>query len=289
MKRKDRIFLLTSVFVLIPGTVFPFLSCERNTPEQVPPQKDSLCFRIQLQNELPEDSRADIFIFSDEGIRSLEHHLSCDAAPSMETGYRGDATDKLAVCIINSPFPLNEKAVTRYEILEAMVVRLEDDNPSAPVMSSVKLLVAEEGGVYNAIFKPTPLLCRIRVNSINNNIGSYTRVEDPVLYLQNINSSTEVLRSEGFRPQETGLKSSVLTLPADIGAWTVHPEGWFYCYPNDSRESSVGSPSTEIVVEGHVKGKIQRFRVKIPAFGRGSTIAADIDLGPDGTADASFF
>ena len=63
----------------------------------------------------------------------------------------------------------------------------------------------------------------------------------------------------------------------------AEPDACFYVYPNDSREAGAGTPATELVIEGKVKGTKRIERIALPSFGRNSSVNVEVTLGPEGT------
>lgn len=256
--------------------------------EPSPVKIDSLFLHIEAHNAGGAAvSHADFFIFSDSGVRPLEKHIRTEGGSVLDTAFAGSLTDKIAVCIANCPYKFKDEAITRYESAEELVLGLKEDNPDMPVMSGIVQFCPDGYGFADEEITLTPLLCRVRIRKIINFIGGYTRFEDPVIYLQNINNSAQLMRQNGFRLTETGICSDTLVLKSDIGANPAEPDAVFYVYPNDSRENGAGTPATEIVLEGKVKGVRRTERIALPAFGRNSSISVEITLEAE-TAEAEF-
>lgn len=229
----------------------------------------------------------DFFVFSGEGVCPLEYHERMAGDGACTAVYEGLGGDKIVVCLADSPYVLNTETLSRYDAIEALSLTLGEDNPDSPVLSGTAVLHTDADGEAEVLVSLTPLLCRIEVSRIINEIGAYTLLEDPVLYLKDINTEVELLRTNGFRQKETGLCSTAVTLPHDIGASGIEPHAVFYIYPNDSRESGAGTPATSIVLEGTVRGNKRSYSIPLPPFGRGARISAAITLEAEG-ATAEF-
>ena len=128
----------------------------------------------------------------------------------------------------------------------------------------------------------TPLMSRVQLCEIGNTMKGYVRLEDPRVYLENMNSSAEVMRTMGFRPSEMLEGKRPQPLPYDIGIFVQHPMTELFCYPNDSEGSAVGTPLTRLVLECEIKGKTCRFPVELEGLGRNKTLHIDISVsGPE--------
>ena len=252
------------------------------------PKVQTLSLRLEADCGKDREPRhVDFFVFSSEGVCPLEFYERVEEEGVCDAVYEAYGGDKTVVCIVDCPFPFNTETLTRYDAIEALSLTLEDEDPEAPVLTGTAALYVDEGGSAQARITATPLLCRIEVSRIFNEIGGYTLVEDPVLYLQDISTEAELLRTVGFRQKETGLCSERVTLAHDIGAAGIEAHTVFYVYPNDSREAGAGTPATSIVLEGTVRGTRRSYRVALPPLGRGERISAAITLEAEG-ATAEF-
>lgn len=229
-------------------------------------------------------SHTDYFIYDAAGVCPLEYHERVEGGTTCTAVYEGQAGDKRIVCIAGSPYPFNIDALSRYDAIEALTLSLDDEDPEAPVLTGTAEVSTDADGEAKARIPVTPLLCRIEVSRIINEIGHYTLVEDPVLYLRDINSEVELLRTGGFRQKETGLCTRKITLAHDIGASGIEAHAVFHVYPNDSREHDAGTPATAIVLEATVRGERCSYLVPLPAFGRGAVISAALTLEKEGAA-----
>lgn len=273
--------------ILMPAAMMLLAGCnEKAGVSEVKPQELTLHLEADCGGR-EEVRHADFFVFSGEGVCPLEFHERVEGEAVCTAVYEGRAGDKRVVCIVDCPYAFNTEALDRYDAVEALTLTLSDEDPQAPVLTGTAEIRTDADGKARAVLEAAPLLCRIEVARIYNEIGAYTLLEDPVLYLQDINTEAELLRTNGFRQKETGLCTQKKTLAHDIGASGIEPHAVFYVYPNDSRESGAGTPATSIVLEGTVRGKACSYRVALPPFGRGARLSATLTLEKD-AATAEF-
>lgn len=283
MKKVKQILMLAAVTMLPAG-------CNEKPGVPAEPEIKTQTLTLYLEADcgaVQEIQHSDFFVFGAEGVCPLEYHERVDGDAVCNAVYEGKGGDKRVVCIVNCPFPFNTEALVRYDAIEALTLPLADDDPEAPVLTGTKEISTDTDGEAEARIPVTPLLCRIEVSRIINEIGSYTLLEDPVLYLRDISAEVELLRTNGFRQKETGLCSPKLTLAHDIGAFGIEPHAVFWIYPNDSREAGAGTPATSIVLEGTVRGAACSYSVALPPFSRGARMSAALTLEAEG-ATAEF-
>ena len=212
--------------------------------------------------------RLDLFIYSADGLRSLESHTG-GTFPNDTLDFELTAGDKTAVAVIDSPRPLNISALGKFETMEQLVFNAADDDPERPAMTGTAEFCAEEGASVR--LDASPLMCTIVLADISNELGGYTRLESPCIFLTGCNPSAEALRMVGFRPQEIPADTIRTQLPFDIGLFTQYPGTVLNCYPNDTPESTLGTPRTEISLECTVKGSVVRFSTSLPPLERACT------------------
>lgn len=218
---------------------------------------------------------ADVFLYSDQDVRRLEGHvrLTVDGDSAF---FRTTAGDKLAVVIANSPRTFNDLALTSYDSMEILPFRYRDETPGFRMMSGSSSCRAGDTlaiGLSSA-------MCSVSLRSIEHSFNAYRRLEDPVVFLENVSSGLEALRRDSFLPSETtsdttGMRGMMWEkLPCDIGLYPQYPNITLYCYPN---ESSVNR--SRLVVEGTVDGRIRRFSTDLPLMPFGSFLSADLIIG----------
>ena len=224
-----------------------------------------------------DDGRLDLFIYNADGVKNLEKRISCSEIPD-SVRFVGPTRTFTAVAIANSPLDFNPAATERYDSMELLTYAFADDDPERPVMSGICNI--EPGSPCTIDL--SPLMARVTLAEISNTMKGYVRLEDPRIRLENLNSDAEIMRVAGFRPSETIASGSELKLPYDIGIFKQNPMSTLYCYPNDSPETTMGTPSTVFVLECEINGETHSFSVKLPPIGRNSQVFVDLTVnGPE--------
>lgn len=270
--------IYTALLPLLAATVSCEVLPETTGPEPAPTGAGCA---FEITSDCPVAS-VDILVYADEGLRPLERHIHLDTGPG-GTGVWTDSLvlgkgGKMAVAFGNLPWRLNIDALGNYANAEQMSVRFEDDDPEFPACSGTATFAAGEDFRLSL----RPLMCRVVVSEVSNHLEGYTRVEDPRVYLRNMNASAELLRGDGFRPSELIGRSAVLPLPCDIGLFAQYPEAVLYCYPDDSGTDILGTPARELVFECEIRGETREFREPLPPSGRGSTLRYSVRIGENG-------
>lgn len=243
-------------------------------------QVDSSWFYLKLSafsemsDSLPHVRCVDLLLYDADNVGSLESWKRYDYLPD-SLAIRGSKKAKRAVAIVNSPRTFNRLAIDRYDSIELLCYEFEEDSSDAPLMSGACQLLPESSGHIQL----TPLMSRVQLCEISNTMKGYARLEDPRIYLESMNSSAEIMRGSGFRPSETMEKPLKKPLPFDIGIFSQKPMTELFCYPNESPESTVGSPQTVFVLECEIYGNTCRFPVTLGEIGRNKTIRVDISVG----------
>lgn len=246
----------------------------------VPPDSSSftVCFRIEdgISDTPHRIHRLDLFIYDADGAKELLDYRRYDFLPDSVLLY-GTGQERMMVAIANSCFDFNTDALSRFDSIEMIVWNFEDDSPGTPVMSGTCEIAP--GGRSSITL--TPLMARVQLGEISNSMKGYLRLENPRLYLDNMNASAELLRTVGFRPSETVDDPPVTPLPYDIGIFPQNPGTQVFCYPNDT-PGTIGTPATAIVLECEICGVTHNFSTSIPSVARNSTTRIDIIVnGPD--------
>ena len=274
------LLLLFSLLILFPACLVS--SCSRDNPEgsggldAVEVALDSSRFTVRLRvldniaDDAPEIKSLDILMFDSDGMKNLLAKRRYETVPDSIVFY-GKGSGRIVVAVANAPGGLKHNELERFDGAEQLRFAFVEDNPLAPVMGGFCTL---EAGCTGSLTL-TPLLARVRLGEVSNKMKGYVRMENPRLFLENLNPDAEVLREGGFRPSsiiETGAKTS---LPYDIGVFAQHPETEVFCYPNDSQQTSVGTPPTRVVLECEIGERTKQFRVELPAVRRNTTTTVD--------------
>lgn len=229
---------------------------------------------------------ADIFIYrdSDRILETLIHLgnrkdtgtalLSGDCQAEENIGHPKDTGtalwpgDYTAVVITDSPFAFDATALQSFDSIELLKYDIRNDSGPIPIKSSVTSFQAGD----TVRIRVDALRSTVAIRNVTNALPGYTRLENPRAHLENANLQAEVLRTNGFRPEETGLSTELASLPYDIGLYTQHPDTELYCYPNDADAPSETTPRTIFVFECEIKGKHCSFPYSLPALHRGEII-----------------
>ena len=235
---------------------------------------DSILTVVCLDDH-PAIRTADIFIYRDEGLRRLEAHRRIKA-PGDPAAFQLEGGDKIVVGIANCPDSLSIGALDAYDTMEMLRFYYRDDGATGGLMSGTASCTS--GDTVTLRFS-TPM-CRIALESVGHAFSNYRRLEDPVVFLSDVNPYVEALRWDSFTPTETlndtsGLKGMMWErLPCDIGTYTQFPGTELYCYPN---ESSV--TPTRLTVEGTPSGAPRcRFTTTLPPLSYGDRLSVSLEI-----------
>ena len=273
--------------LLIPVSAGLIAACTKPSPDlydseqiSVTPDSSSFCIGFNVLNGISDTplpvNRLDLFVYNADAVGELLDSRRYDFLPDSVLLY-GPGLDRLVVAIANSPHDFNAGALARFDSIELLTYDFTDDSPQSPVMSG-QCEVAADG---RASITLTPLMARVQLGEISNYMKGYVRLEDPRLYLDNMNSSAEVMRTVGFRPSETISSPQRIPLPYDIGIFPQNPGTELFCYPNDT-PGTIGTPATALVLECEIKGITCSFSTPIPSILRNSTTRIDLSVsGPE--------
>ena len=279
--------------VLAPVCLTP--SCVRPSTDPLPSdevwlQTDSSRFSVFFRisdntaDSVRHVSRLNLFVYDADGLRRLLLHRCYDFLPDSAVFYC-NATGVSVVAVADSPREFNVSALERYDSIELLTYDFEDDSPGRPVMSGQKDIAS--GGSGTVVL--TPLLARVMAGELSNKLRGYVCLEDPRIYLENMNASAELLRTAGFNPSETVPSPPVRRLPYDIGIFSQSPGTELFCYPNDAEESTIGNPPTAFVLECEIQGATRRFKVPLPAVRRNSTTRVDLTVTGETTFESKIY
>ena len=291
------ILLKKSLFLilLLPGAACLVAGCTGLSPDDdgdvpvVVQPADSCRFTVRFRmlsgiaDTVSRVSRADVFIYSADGLKELEGSRSWNFLPDSLV-FSGPVGDKTVVAVLNSPRDFNLDALQRYDSIELLTCPFDEDSPSRPLMSGL-CNVSPDG---SSTLSVTPLMARVKLGEISNGLKNYVRLEDPRIYLENISTDAEILRTGGFRPSGMIDMPGKVSLPYDIGIFPQTPGTELFCYPNDSPES-IGTPLTNFVLECEIKGETKTFTVPINSIRRNSTTYVDISVTDENTFESKVY
>ena len=244
----------------------------REEPEQ-PDESTAGSVRITIKpiarSTITNLLRTDLFVYPLSGSQTLEGHFTFNESSADHTLELSEG-EKQIVAIVNSPYSFNDAALSKLESLEAVEFSFEDENPESPSMSGHANACIVKGSTISVGIDVTPLMCSIVLADASNNLPDYLRLEDPYIYLRNINPKAGILRENGFRPAENVEKGIPAPLPCDVGFYTQYPGTTLYCYPNETPEYTLGTPRTELVFECTIRDTLRSFPIQLPPLSRGS-------------------
>lgn len=222
---------------------------------------------------------ADVFIYDAEGLQGLEAHLR------LEPGQTGGSVQlsagaKIAAVICNSPYEFNDEALGKYSSFSQVVFNFPDDDPYNPASSGTAYFIAGE----DFMVQVDKLMCEVVLEEVSNGLdpGDYPLLENPRVWLCNLNASAEIMRTSDFRPVEMISKSSAVELPCDVGFFPQRPGITLHCYPVNTELGIVGTPQCSIVLECSVRGELREYRSALPSIPRGGTVHVSVRITEEG-------
>lgn len=230
--------------------------------------------RIQLRS-------ADYFLFSTEGTRELLRYSATSGTVEVCAG------EYDLVVIANSQGKIDTSVVNRYDVLEQLCCRLESEDPSCPMCSGELHLDIRKNTAV--VMEPIPMISRIQLMKVENNMGGLALVENPFVFLTNISSQAEILRHNGFRPSEF-IKAGEIEYLDDIGRYPAYPDIELFCYPNELGGVFSGvkaapdmklteiSQATGIVMVCTIEGDTVKMEAALPQIGRNAVIYASLQI-----------
>ncbi|MCR4824136.1 MAG: hypothetical protein K5849_02140 [Bacteroidales bacterium] len=206
----------------------------------------------------------------------MQRHLQLDSLPG-EILLPSLPGEKILVGIANSPHRFNLNALGRFEAMEQLEYRFQDDDPDFPIMGGFCISLEESGTV-----PLRPLRCRIILASVSNTMDGYELLEAPRVRLRDLPDAAKILSEKDFRPSELIDAGDWQALPHDVGFFPQQPGIVLPCYPNDTPENVLGVPRPALELECIIGGENCSFEVPLPPLARGSTHEVEITVnGPD--------
>lgn len=276
------LLLLFSLLILPPACLISSCGKDSTGPDSldaIEVQLDSSRFsvRFQIVDNIAETPHAirrlDLYIYDADGIKPLLDKRRYESVPESVVVH-GNGKARIIVAIANSPGDFGAESTGRFDAIEMLSVDFASESSAIPVMSG--MCTVEAGDTETICL--TPLMARIRLGEVCNRMKNYVRLEDPRIYLENLNTGAEIMRVGGFRPSSIAEKGAKATLPCDIGIFAQHPGTEVFCYPNDSSETTIGTPGTKLIFECEIKGETCQFIIDLPAIRRNSTTTVDLTV-----------
>ncbi len=285
-RRFKQIFSYFSLLLVCAAA--PAVSC---TPETIewPPKNDSgdigekvdsAVFMFSVESKHPIRS-LDLLIFEDNENGRLIHHSFQKGENLGNTELRLPVGSKRIAAIANSPKKLNDKALSSYSSINLISYSFEDDDQDHPIMGAT-------GSGKDISLSLEPLLCRIIISQIANNMENYELFESPKARLSNINASAELFGKTKYYPSETVSSKEWMDFPYDIGMYAQTPNIEMTCYPNDTEYESFGPDMTSLEIQGIIKGERRTFTFPVKSIPRGSTVFASVSINSETNASCDF-
>lgn len=190
------------------------------------------------------------------------------------------------------------------EGLESLTVNLENERRGHPSMSGE--CTGHSGSILDLSMKRTTAEIRVRKISCDFISKAYSgcSIEDPKIYLTNVNAETPIMGNGSNNAQriinigglnhddmskfkEPGIICQELQQP--IGHNPILSDICLICYPNPIMTESPGTPVTRLVLEGRISGKTYFWPININLKGNGikgnCIYTYDIHISRPGTSD----
>lgn len=218
---------------------------------------------------------ADIFTYGDGELKRLESHVRLESG-SDSAIVKLEAGAKVVVGIANSQDRFNDEALDAFDSMELLRFYYRDEGENTRLMSAST--VCDAGDTVVLDFSSP--LCIIELTEVSHQFDAYKRLEDPIVYLSDVNPCVEALRRDSFLPVETDADTSGMRglmwdrLPCDIGMYPQHPGTTLLCYPNESTVTP-----TRLTVEGRQSGGgLCRFTTTLPPLSYGRHIHVSLEI-----------
>jgi len=238
--------------------------------------------------------RMDLFVFNDAEVQSLDSYSREYAYSTGSVTAASSEGDKIIVAIANSQLSNEEiSSIVVYEDINSLRTRLEDESPEYPLMTGeTRVCAGSEDGCTLVLY---PMMSEIHVSSLECKMeGAYSgkKLQKVKAYLTNVSGKTEMMRWDGFRTSEILNQGRLVESDMQmlryqrllynyIGNGKQSSDGWtygsasLYCYPNDAKEESVGTPYTTLVIEGTIDGAVNYYPVRINREGFGHSVGVE--------------
>ena len=243
----------------------------------------------------------DLLFFQDDSLQRLDAYQHFDETPgSRVAGVSSSGARKLAV-FGNCPGDIYEWSHIRtFDSLRDLSFRLEDENPSSPVMAGISDL--PEGMLKSCPVTLRPMLCKITLHSIACDFSGHPyageRLKDVRAYLTYAGGEYHPMDPERtpsvwinagrLDETETAALAHPEMLLSDITpslGGRIRPGTDFYCYPNPSDGPSFGQPVTRLVIEGNLAGTTYYYPIDLPGLEADVRYTVDLTLMRAGTTD----
>ena len=223
----------------------------------------------------------DIFVFNNDGLGRLDSYQRIEACLTDKIPAASRMGDKILAVIANSGKDASDWAeVNSIAGLYDTMSDIADENPASPLMCGIADV--SMGSEQECTIEMAPLLASVCLKSIRCDFSGRPYAGAPLTdvraYLINVSAQVPLFRQDDFIPAEiinaAGLSDYDMgrmlhpemlfsRIENPIGPDAVSPGINLYCYPNTSREESIGSPYTRLVIEGKILGKTFYYPINI--------------------------
>lgn len=234
----------------------------------------------------------DIFIFDDSPMGRLDSYqkaiLDVEEEQVVEVSSRKGR--KRIVFIANSHRSAGEwMHVNSYRGLQEEKASLFEEDISRPTMYGETVFEAGKDIGHRIILRP--LVSEIHLRTIRCDFSGTEyageKLKDIKVYLTNVNAECRIMQDNGFYPElivnAGGLASDDLRnfahpelvsrrIGTDVGYEIFDSAIRLYCYPNESRKETAGTPFTRLVIEASVGENIWYYPIPVNRDGNGSGV-----------------
>ena len=239
----------------------------------------------------------DLLFFQDEPLLRLDAYQHLDGIQGNRVSGTSSTAARTVVILSNYPsssFPWS--SIRSYESLGDLPFRLEDENPSAPMMYGI----SEAGKMDRVVLRP--MLAKVTLHSVacdfTGRAYAGEKLQDVRAYLTYASQECRPFAAgdnpsswlNAGRLDEAG--TAALSHPEavlrDIGkslGSRIYPSADFYCYPNPSDGTEFGSPATRLVIEGKLRGVTYYYPIDLPGLEADVQRRLDVTLMRAGTTD----
>lgn len=200
------------------------------------------------------------------------------------------------------------KQYTSYPKALALKADLEDEDPQLPVMAACAHIIAGDAAEIDLERLSSEVIIRSIRCDFSGKPYAGESITDAKAYLTNLNATCSlipqgderierVINHKGLVTQDLrSFKDSSMIFSGlgDFGMEWTRPSAVLTCYPNTSKEETIGTPFTRLVIEGRILGEtwfwpidINRGPNAVPPEGiiRNSRYVFDITIRSKGTKD----
>lgn len=269
------------ILSLIPAFLPCFLSCSDNAFEENGCESEVLLTKSSGSEAV---GSVDLFFYNDDKLSRLDSYQRFLSPPSVLTGRSGSGSKTVHAVANSRTAAYSWLDICSVFALGKLRTVLDEDNPSSPVMSGSTRIEAGKEATCGIELRPVmaEVILRSLCCDFSDRIYAGEKLENVRVYLTGVCVSAPLF-SIGPPPASEfinigGLDSTeVFSLRhpeyvyratgRNVGAEKITPDIHFYCYPNSPDEKSLGSPCTNIVIEGKLGGNTVYYPIEVKQEG----------------------